>query len=151
MKEEYARSCSALLADNDAANSGVEGERESGARTAHVVHGVGLDGTRKDASSGRYRSPTGKSPRKSLQRRPLGSSSILGAHRGEQQGLLDRAEQYYLSKEFLLEQKLKGLERNNPRQGKGDQKGLKGRGGKGDREKGASVGKGKDKVDTTAK
>ena len=78
----YARSSSALLADNDAANSGAEGERESGARTAHALHGVGLDGTRKDASSGRHRSPTGKSPRKSLQRRPQGSSSILGAHRG---------------------------------------------------------------------
>ena len=80
-----------------------------------------------------------------------GAAQFLELIGGEQQGLLDRAEQYYLSKEFLLEQKLKGLERNNPRQGKGDQKGLKGRGGKGDREKGASVGKGKDKVDTTAK
>lgn len=80
-----------------------------------------------------------------------GAAQFLELIGGEQQGLLDRAEQYYLSKEFLLEQKLKGLERSNPRQGKGDQKGFKGRGGKGDREKGASVGKGKDKVDTTAK
>lgn len=80
-----------------------------------------------------------------------GAAQFLELIGGEQQGLLDRAEQYYLSKEFLLEQKLKGLERSNPRQGKGDQKGLKGRGGKGDREKGASAGKGKDRADNIAK
>ena len=74
----------------------------------------------------------------------------LGPDGSAQQGLLDRAEQYYLSKEYLLEQRLKGLDKNGPRPGKGDQKGVKGK-SKGDREKGAPGGKGKDKAETGAK
>lgn len=65
--------------------------------------------------------------------------------------LLDRAEQYYLSKEMLMEQKLRGADRGQPRGGKGEQKVLKGRGNKGDREKGSLQGKGKDKADVTTK
>ena len=80
-----------------------------------------------------------------------GAAQFLELIGQKQQWLLDRAEQYYLNKEFLLEQKLKGLDKNNPRQGKGDQKGLKGRGNKGDREKGGPAGKGKDKTESTSK
>eukprot|EP00435_Cladocopium_sp_Y103_P048504 s1266_g14.t1 len=80
-----------------------------------------------------------------------GAAQFLELIAGEQQGLLDRSEQYYLSKEYVLEQKLRGLDKNAPRLGKGDQKGVKGRGGKGDREKGGGAGKGKEKPDSGTK
>eukprot|EP00435_Cladocopium_sp_Y103_P023245 s3102_g5.t1 len=79
-----------------------------------------------------------------------GAAQLLELIAGEQ-GLLDRSEQYYLSKEYIMEQKLKNLDKNAGRTRKGDQKGLKGRGGKGDREKGGGAGKGKDKTEAAAK
>ena len=80
-----------------------------------------------------------------------GAAQFLELIGGEQQGLLDRSEQYCLSKEYIMDQKLRGLDKTQNRSGKGDQKGTKGRGGKNEREKGAPTGKGKDKGENAAK
>ena len=77
-----------------------------------------------------------------------GSAQFLELIPGDQDSLLERAEEYFLKKETILDQKLHSQERMNTKGPKGESKGAKGRGGKNDREKG---GKGKDKQDTAAK
>lgn len=80
-----------------------------------------------------------------------GAAQFLELIGGEQQGLLERAEEYYLSKEYMMDMKVKGLDRAQHRPAKGDQKGTKGRGGKNERDKGSSAGKGKNKTDNETK
>ena len=65
-----------------------------------------------------------------------GSAQFLELISPDSQSLLDRAEEVYVSREFLLEQKVKQYESRPPRQGKGDQKGGKGKGPKGGDKKG---------------
>lgn len=64
--------------------------------------------------------------------------------------LLDRGEQVFLAREFLLDQKVRHYDKGSQRTGKGEQKGQKGKGPKGDRDRGAG-GKGKDKADLAGK
>ena len=77
------------------------------------------------------------------------SAQFLELIGSDQATLLDRSEQVFLAKEFLLEKKVRDYDKaGNKNQGKGDQKGGKGKGPKGQSEKGN---KGKDKSDAAPK
>ena len=74
------------------------------------------------------------------------SAQFLELISPDQNSLLERSEQVYLAKEWILDRKVKDYDKTTPKQGgKGDQKGGKGKGPKGNAEKGN---KGKDKPET---
>ena len=71
------------------------------------------------------------------------SAQFLELISPEHPSLLERSEEVFLNKELILEQKVNALVRKEPRGGKGDQKGGKGKGPKG--QGGKDPPKGKDK------
>ena len=75
-----------------------------------------------------------------------GSAQYLELLSPEAGGLLDRAEEVYLNKEYLLELKLRGMDKGTPRGQRSDQKGgAAEKGGKKGKEKGKGKGVGGDK------